>query len=398
MKQAIHTFAAVLPVNAAAVLVPALLLASALPAASQAGTLSDSLLQGKPSAQLRLRYENNDSNTNNKTASALTLASRLGYQTADYHGLTLLAEVEDVRALIDDYRPQKPGYDVVADPVNSEINRLQLHYRYQAVSATIGRQRLIFDNARFVGNVGWRQNEQTFDALRLNYKKDQLDLSYAFIDQVNDILFNASDVSSHIIHLGYQTAIGKLSLYGYLLEDDDSHNRLDTFGGRFSGQQTAGQLKLLYNAELASQNAEAGNNDFSAGYALLEAGVQLSAVQLLLGNEILGSDDGQYGFSTPLATKHAFNGWADQFLASGSQGLSDRYLKLSGRFAGNKLLAHYHDYQADEGNEDRGHEVNLLLSRQFSKQFSLGVKFADYQAGDTGNDSQKLWLWGQAKF
>ena len=74
MKQAIHTFAAVLPVNTRTVLVPALLLASALPAASQAGTLSDSLLQGKPSAQLRLRYESNDSNTNNKAASALTLA------------------------------------------------------------------------------------------------------------------------------------------------------------------------------------------------------------------------------------------------------------------------------------------------------------------------------------
>ena len=31
----------------------------------------------------------------------------------------------------------------------------------------VGRQRIILDNARFVGNVGFRQLEQTFDAARI---------------------------------------------------------------------------------------------------------------------------------------------------------------------------------------------------------------------------------------
>src|SRR5690606_30341465 len=57
-------------------------------------------------------------------------------------------------------------HPTVADPENLELNRFQVSWMREGTGVTLGRQRIVLDNARFVGNVGWRQNEQTFDAVR----------------------------------------------------------------------------------------------------------------------------------------------------------------------------------------------------------------------------------------
>ncbi len=46
----------------------------------------------------------------------------------------------------------------------------------------------IWDNARFIGNVGFRQNEQTFDALRVGttYLPDT-DIGYTYLEEVHRI-------------------------------------------------------------------------------------------------------------------------------------------------------------------------------------------------------------------
>jgi hypothetical protein len=41
-----------------------------------------------------------------------------------------------------------------------------VQYATKALDLTLGRQRINLDDQRFVGSVGWRQNEQTFDAVR----------------------------------------------------------------------------------------------------------------------------------------------------------------------------------------------------------------------------------------
>lgn len=53
----------------------------------------------------------------------------------------------------------------VIDPAGVELNQLWLAWKGERGGATLGRQRLQLDNQRWVGNSGWRQNEQTFDAL-----------------------------------------------------------------------------------------------------------------------------------------------------------------------------------------------------------------------------------------
>jgi len=366
---------------------------------SHSADLGDLLKSGDTIADFRLRYESNDTDDTTDSATALTLRSRLGYETTSFSGFKVLAEIEDVRAVIDEYRPEDSNYDVVADPENSEFNRVQISYAKDGIHAVIGRQRIILDNARFIGNVGWRQNEQTFDAVKLGYKKDDLNLVYAFIDQVNSILFTETDMSNHLLNIAYSgLSAGTISGYAYLLENDDTEATLDTFGVRFNGTYTVDSADILYRAEYATQTSESGDAEFDASYYLIEAGVKVSGLTLTAGNETLGSDNGEYGFDTPLATKHAFNGWADKFLGTGSDGLSDTYIQAAGVAYGTKLVAVYHDYSGDDSGDDRGSEVNILAARKINKQFSAGLKYADYSAGDSGSDTQKLWLWGQAKF
>ncbi|MCD8522821.1 MAG: alginate export family protein [Saccharospirillaceae bacterium] len=360
--------------------------------------ITDTLKQGDVIADLRLRYESADDDdaADKDSASALTLRSRLGYETADLNGFKALYEIEDVRAVIDDYAPENTDYDTVADPENTEINRAQISYSKDGFSVVAGRQRIILDNARFVGNVGWRQNEQTFDAIKAGYKTGDLNIQYAYIDQVNGILrrFDA-DVTSHLFNAAYSgLKAGTLTGYAYLLKDDDSDAKLDTYGARFAGKTAVNDLNLIYSAELATQSSD----DFDAGYYALEGGVVLSGITLALGNETLGSDEGAYGFQTPLATKHAFNGWADKFLVTPADGLSDTYVKVAGAVAGIKLLAMYHDYSAVKGSDDKGSEVNFLAAKGFSEHYSAGLKYAAYSAGDTGTNSDKAWLWLEAKF
>ena len=366
----------------------------------QADSPTDLLEKAKPIANLNLRYESNDTEdlNDNSPASAVTLRSRLGIQFGNYKGLTALFEIEDVQAFRDTYAPESAGFDAVADPENNEINRAQLQYSKGGLSAIVGRQRIILDNARFVGNVGWRQNEQTFDAAKLSYKTDDLTIQYAYIDQVNGILrrFDA-DVTDHLINVSYSgLPFGKVTAFGYLLEDDDTEKTDDTTGISLKGKQG----KFMYSGTYAQQTVDTGTTEFDATYMALELGADLDKIKVFVGQETLGSDDGAYGFQTPLATKHAFNGWADLFLATPTVGLVDTYAKAVTKVQGIKLLAMTHSYKADEGSTDFGSEVNFLAAKKLSKHFSTGIKVARYKQGDADSgkvDTDKMWLWLSAK-
>lgn len=378
-------------VLSAAIAIGSLVLASS----AGAEELSQFISAGKATADLRLRYEQNDTDNTLKTADALTLRSRLGLQSGQVNGFSALVEIDDIRALVDNYSPESPGYNLVADPEDTEFNRVQISWNNDEFSAVLGRQRILLDNTRFVGNVGWRQNEQTFDAVKLGYKTPVYQAQYAYINQVNDITFNDVDVSHHLLNVNYSGfKPGSLTGYAYLLDNNDTDSQNDTYGVRFSGKQAVNDLSVLYTAEYALQKTD----NFDASYLALEGGVLVQGVTLALGYESLGSDDGAYGFQTPLATKHAFNGWADKFLNTPNDGLTDTYVKVATAVAGVNLLAFYHDYSAEQGSDDKGSEVNVQAGKNFAKYYSAGVKYAAYRKGDNGTDTDKAWLWLEAKF
>jgi hypothetical protein len=115
-----------------------------------------------------------------------------------------------------------------------------------------------------------------------------------------------------------------------------------------------------------------------------------------LGYELLGSD-GVAAFSTPLATLHAFQGWADKFLATPAAGVEDAYVRFNyplgkrGQFTNVGVVAVFHDYNADVGSAHFGEELNLQLVAR-TERMALTAKYADYRADGLFTDTEKLWL------
>lgn len=374
--------------------------------------ITEAFKGGTAYGDFRLRYENVDQDIDEvKEADALTLRSRLGYKTGEVQGFSGVIEFEDSRnvAGMDEYnntQGKNIDHSVIADPETTELDQMYLQYKNDMVTTKFGRQVLTLDNHRFVGHVGWRQDRQTFDAVSVNITPmKELSIQYAFLDQRNRILAEEADVNSkdHLLNVGYKTPFGKLSAYAYLLEvDQDLDNKLDTFGLRFSGvKDVSSDLSALYTVEYATQDAEAGDAEADADYMNLEVGAEFKGVTAKLGYEVLGSDDGAYGFATPLATLHKFNGWADQFLATPQQGLVDMSVTVSGTLAGVKLAAVYHEFEADEESndvDDLGSELDLSVTKKFSDNYSGGIKYAAYSEGDIKADTDKAWLWVSAKF
>tara|TARA_R110001592_G_scaffold140266_1_gene361003 strand:- start:110 stop:1324 length:1215 start_codon:yes stop_codon:yes gene_type:complete len=375
-------------------------------ALASADDISNALTSGTAYGDFRLRYEYVDQDNTLDSAKALTLRSRLGYNTGAYEGFSATMEFEDSRVVADQDRYTTGGYSVIADPETTELDQGYLQYKNDELTVKFGRQVLILDNHRFVGDVGWRQDRQTFDALTINYKfSKDLQASYAYLGQRNRILAETADKNSKdkILNISYSTGLGKLTAYSYLLEEDNgTDNSIDTFGLRFAGATDINEeLKALYTLEYAYQENEAAGNALETNYMLVEGGLVFSGITAKLSYEVLGSKDGLIGFTTPLATLHKFNGWADQFLNTPNEGLSDLSVSFSGKLAGGKWLAVYHDFNADDSSvavDDLGSELDLSYSKGFGKNYSAGLKYAAYSAGDIKVDTDKVWLLLGAKF
>ena len=164
-------------------------LLSAFAAPAQAQSLMDAIAKGRPVIDLRARYEAVQDAGMAVDANVLTLRARLGYETGTWNGLSLQADFDQVfsNQAYNSTRNGKTAYAVVADPAMTALNRLQLTYASDfGTKFVLGRQRLLIVNQRFVGNAGWRQHEQTYDALSaVNNSIDGLTLNYAYLYRTN---------------------------------------------------------------------------------------------------------------------------------------------------------------------------------------------------------------------
>ncbi len=359
-----------------------------------AETLTDAITNGTVKGDIRVRYEDVDNDITD--SDGMTIRTRLGYMTDSYADFSAYVEFEDVRDMfgIDDEE------ELIPDPEGTEVDQGFLQYKTDQVTGKGGRQVITLDNHRFVGHVGWRQDRQTFDAARAQFMPmDGLSVDLSYLWKRNRIFAETLDADSDdvLVNVGYVTPLGKLVGYGYSLDDDTRDEESDTFGIRFSGQSDM----FLYTLEAASQEITDSGVDFDTEYLFAEGGLKLSEVTLKLGYEVLGSDDGDASFTTPLATLHKFNGWADVFLggtfdpAAMPDGLEDIYISASGKLGEYSLTAVYHEFSADEGSDDYGDEIDLQASRKFGKHYNGGVKYASYSDDgfNAAGDVDKLWLW-----
>jgi hypothetical protein len=345
----------------------------------------------KPIIDIRSRYEFGDVDRLDPSH-AFTLRERLGIKTAAFHGFSALIEGEFSQALVDDYNSGAPGADptvagntVISDPETNELNQAYLQYFGFDTTAKLGRQRIIYDNAAFIGNVGWRQNEQTFDALSLNSTKfEKLTLNYAYIDQVNRIFGSEAigtnqDVSGniHLFNASYTGLEGiTMGAYAYLMDFEDVEGWDNhTFG--FSASGTLAEI--LFYGEFAYQDEAGTSNQEEALYSHVTATKTFGKQSLTLGLEHLDA-----GFQTPLATVHAFNGFADVFIGQRINGtlpgLTDVYLSHTLPILyGMKWTNVVHAYGDNEMSTGLGWEYDSVILKKFDKHFTAIGKFSHFE-------------------
>ncbi|HEX5776366.1 MAG TPA: alginate export family protein [Caulobacteraceae bacterium] len=378
-------------------------LAVAQPAAAQ--SLADAIGAGKPILEVRPRYELVDQAGMVNQAGALTLRTRFGWETGAWHGLKALIEAEDVRATGDynDGVPPAEPYPVIGDPEVTEINRAQLTWAPgPSATVTLGRQRILLDDQRFVGNVGWRQDEQTFDGVRGDFKLGKLAVTGAWIGQVNRIFAEDLDWDSDswLARASYPVSdLFTPAAFLYALDFDNAPASSSfTSGVRVTGKTKAGPVGVSYAASYAHQTDYAANpGGFGLDYAAAEVAGTWQAVTLKAAYEQF-EGDGVRGFATPLATLHAFQGWADAFLTTPADGLEDRNATLSfkpgsaGPLKTLELTARYHDFETERTGAPLGEELDLLVSAALTKNLTALVKYADYDGVPGFASRTKVWV------
>ncbi|MBB4633286.1 alginate export family protein [Sphingosinicella soli] len=356
----------------------------------------------QPILDARLRYETVDQD-GLRDADAVTARLRTGFEIAR-GDFAVLAESEATLALVGNYNSTtngRTGFPVVADPENIELNRAQLQYRgLPKTIVTLGRQRIALDDQRFVGNVGWRQNEQTFDAVRIEsgaLGPVTLDLAYAWSDRTIfgvDSALQSIGGDNVFAGAGVQFGTLKMKAFAYLVDQDEAGRRQfssQTYGVRASGTLPLHDFTLGMTGSYARQSDwQSSPLDYSADYWLGEVSLKRKALTLTGGYEVLGAS-GAGAFQTPLATGHKFQGWADLFLVTPANGIRDLY--ASAAYAGPvSLLLVWHRFESDRQGLRYGTEWNAQVGFKPSKPLGLTLKYADYDADQFGADRRKLWL------
>ncbi|HPH06143.1 MAG TPA: alginate export family protein [Methylotenera sp.] len=388
-------------------------------------TLLDAISHGKPMTNFRLRYENVDQeafqpapNASKKldTASALTLRSLIGWQTAPFHGFSFAAQLTDVHEFNHSFNDRrdnisetgKANYPNVVDPSYTDIN--QLFVDWTGINSTrlrFGRQQLNLDNVRFIGDIGFRQNMQVFDGISVfNSSIPNTEIFAAHFGKVRQITTKLRDGNIDIFNAKYKISpTESLIGYGYFIDvanlgqnngnpaaistaaqggnglgasqdttptaTTDASSK--TFGVRLDGTHKINDAwRALYTAEYAKQtDYRGGSSLIDAHYFKLGGGAGYGNWSLRIDHEKLSSNDGKYAFQTPLGTNHLFQGWADVFLATPRQGMEDTFITMAGSIEKAKLYAEYHIFKADE----KYQSINGKLGDKYGTEFDLSVAY-----------------------
>lgn len=378
-------------------------------------TLAEAVTQGKPILSFRYRYENVNDDAFDKEAHASTLRTVVGYKSKSWKGLGFFVTAENVTTVGNDLYNNIGAGDlgngvtdrpVVADPAITDLNQAFAWLEKGGSLLRIGREEITIDDQRFVGNVGWRQHHQSFNALSFTDKSlDWASFRYAYIDKVHRIQGSTWGSDSHLLNarfrLGQEGRFGFLTSYIYLLDFEDAPQfgvSSASYGLEYQGKyEIDADRSVNWEAEYALQGDYGDNPDeLDADYLFLTVQGVFKPLSVRLGIEILSGDPQDGKFSTPLATLHKFNGWADKFLTTPAFGLKDLYLALDGKVGPVKWMAIYHDFTAERsgspGGAEYGDEFDFQILYTAPWKQGFGCKGAMYFADEFSTDTNKFWI------
>ena len=387
----------------------AVIAALSIPAAvaqtgSNAAGLREAIRNGSTSFRIRYRFEHVDQDGFDEQALASTALGRWTWNSAEDNALSFGLEADYILvAGIEDFNSTTNGktrFPVVADPEGGDLNQAFLKYAGEGVTVTAGRQRINMGNQRFVGGVAFRQNEQTYDGVRVQLSRGSALLDYTYVNNVNRIFGPGNGLQpgdwfgdSHFLRGSMQPAPGQeIAAFAYLLDlsnDNGPPNSNATYGASYRGAFDFVTVDATY----AKQSDWADNPmTYDASHFSVQGAFPVGGGTLTVGYDVLGSDDGRTAFRTPTATLHRYQGWTDKFLIAPPDGVRDAWFSVSGNFGGARLTGVYHDFGADAGSMSYGSELGFDLTYTLPNRVGLEFKIARYDTDGFATDTTKAWF------
>lgn len=381
------------------------------------------------SGDIRLRWERSDDSVS-EIANALTARGALKWE----HKRTDQAVVSNVVVELEgnvgvgDYNDggvnDKFEYAVIADPNFVEINQAYFTFLGRTddeLGVAVGRQELNYGPgaARYIGNVGWRQNHQTFDAVTVDASIGAGDFKASYIWNVNRI-FSEENPNPLLANLELQGLAVRFAqpiseniqarffLYHFDFTDA-GHLSTRTAGASFDGKYPINNdFGITLSGTYALQTA-IGDTEITGTNLLyaLSIGTDIAAIKgnVSYGRQVLGGaeenrveGDRDHIVHFPLASNHLYQGYADIFLRSPFGGIADNHLSYQGTLSNVKLLLRYHEFKASESRQQYGTEFDLVVSGAVNSQWNWNIKIADYQAITLGLDTEKVAVWIQRSY
>ena len=321
---------------------------------AHADALLDAITGGHATIEERARFE--FVNQGGKAgASALTLRSLIGFTTAPIDGLSGTVQFLNVADMTGSYNSSVNGktkYASIPDPSVTDLNQANIAYTgIENTTAIIGRQIINLDDVRFVGNVDFRQNMQTFDAVTATNKSiDNLKVQGSYIWGIKDILNRHIPTQTYLAQ-GWWTPLTEVQLdaFGYWYGNEAKTVILGAAGcglagapacnSRTLGARIHGTLALPETISLEYKGTYAKQDPYDGGSHLIDADYVQASVKAIWNGYFVGAEymlmgsngNGTYAFQTPLATKHAFNGWDEIFLTTPAKGLQSTQFNIGGK-------------------------------------------------------------------
>lgn len=326
-----------------------------------------------------------------------------------------------------------------ANKSSSTVNRLDLHQLYVEarspkkeipVSVKVGRQKLSYGDARFVGPLDWSNVSRVFDAVKTVWKwseKIQADFWYSQVVPVNKGQMDSADHSNHFWGAYFATKpIVDHVLDTFLFVRHDEDNELSgertyqkgqlkeyTVGNRFKGKKS----NIDYGIEWAYQFGSKSHNLIDAFAFHSELGYTFSKLKWSPRieteyNHGSGDDDPNDGrarnFDNLFPTNHIYYGYMDfASLRNLNHVKIGTSVKPTEKI---KFAIDYHFFLLDtnrsawfnsaqnvirsanaNASTDIGRELDLALWYQMTKHAKLLIGYGYFSAGpfvqDTGADA-----------
>ncbi len=348
-------------------------------------------------------YKNVDDSQKDKNRSPgnqFSLRTRIGYRTGSFYNFEAYAQFHNLTNIMEEFSHPDGGdldRDTIGDPDGNRLYKAFLDYK--GVPDTLvraGRQEIILDDARLLGNIGWRLNGQSFDAVSVtNTSIKDLKIFASYVNQVNSIFLTHTDLDHFYLLNAKYSPFEKHSLTGYvyLLDTEataDTSRDSATYGFRFVGKPAP----FDYYIDYTHQSDFADGEDHDADMLNVYLGMQIAKVNVGAGYSYISGQDGKdRAFDTLFSTAHKFNGFADLFLGTNggklTDGLEDYYVKASTKLFGCKLVAvyHYFDTVENDGFDGTyGDEIDLVLVKPINKNIKLLIKYANFMQDDDLSD------------